>query len=218
MTIKLKENQKIKILNTEDIYQIMREILLRENRLDRKKEHCWVCSLNTQNELQLIELISLGTLNMTIVEPVDVFAFALQKQAAKFILVHNHPSGDLNPSPHDIDVTDRMQAVGHLVKVPMVDHLIITENEYFSFNESGMLAKIIKKSNYDLDFKKIDKLMATIQNLKVNSLKEQLEHEKQLNERTSEIARQMIANGVDLEKVAVCTGMSIDQVKELREN
>ena len=69
-------------------------------------------------------------MNSTIAEPMEVFSFALQKQAVKVILVHNHPSGDLTPSEADKDLSDRLIQVGIIVNVPIVDHFIISERSY----------------------------------------------------------------------------------------
>jgi hypothetical protein len=95
----------------------------------------------------------------------------------------------------------------------MLDHLIISKKSYYSFKDSGMLAKIIENSRYELDFDKIGKLIASNQNLRINSLKEKLELEGQ----TMETAKQMVADGLlDITKISKYTGMSIDQVKQLQ--
>jgi DNA repair protein RadC len=119
MNVTLTKAQKVRILNAKSIYDIMREVLLRENSIDRNKEHLWLVCLSASNRLLMIELISLGSVHSTIVEPMDVFSFALQKRAVKLILVHNHPSGELEPSPPDIEITERMYAIGKFVRVPV---------------------------------------------------------------------------------------------------
>jgi DNA repair protein RadC len=78
------------------------------------------------------------------------------------ILVHNHPSGQLEPSTADIQMTDKMQAIASFLDVPMIDHLIITERGFFSFMESGLLGKIIRESTFDLTFSKIHKMLDQI--------------------------------------------------------
>ena len=126
MNVRLTQEQKIKVLNSEDLYKVMQQVLLRENKIDRNKEHFWVVCLASNNQILLIELISLGTVNQTLVEPMEVFSFALQKRAVQIIMVHNHPSGELKPTKGDIEVTDKMLAIGKFVNVPVIDHLIIT--------------------------------------------------------------------------------------------
>jgi DNA repair protein RadC len=159
------QREKIHVLNTEDVFKVMREVLLRENKIDRNKEHCWVISLSNSNQIMMIELVSLGSAKATIVEPIDIFSFAVQKQAVKIILVHNHPSGDLKPSAADILLTDQLQAIAEFLRIRFLDHFIISEKEYFSFRETGLLDKIKEESTYDLSFAKAKNLQKTIKGL-----------------------------------------------------
>ena len=129
MRVKLTKEQKIQVLNSRDIALIMQQILLRENKIGRSKEHFWVVCLSNSNRILLIELISLGNGKKTIVDPTEIFSFALQKRAVKLIMVHNHPSGELQPSLEDQDITDRMYQVGLFLDLPVIDHLIISETE-----------------------------------------------------------------------------------------
>ena len=85
MDIKLTDAEKIKILNSDDIYGIMQKILLRENKIDQNREHFWVIGLENNNRLLFIELIGLGSVKKVIAEPMEVFSFALQKRAVKRI-------------------------------------------------------------------------------------------------------------------------------------
>ncbi len=153
MTVRLTENQKIQILNAQDVYSIIQQVLLREKKIDRNKEHFWIIGLATNNQILFIELISLGSVKATIVEPMEVFSFALQKRAVKIIMVHNHPSGTLNPSKADIEITDKMVAIGKFLRMPIIDHFIISEKMYYSFTASGLLDEIEKNTRYDLSFK-----------------------------------------------------------------
>ena len=116
------------------------------------------------NRVLFIELISLGSINTTIVEPMEVFSFALQKRAVKIILVHNHPSGELKPSKADLDVTDRMIQVGKIVNTPVLDHLIISTESYMSFEEESLMEELAKSTKYVPHF-------ALKQRLKVKSYK-----------------------------------------------
>jgi DNA repair protein RadC len=175
MTIKLSKEQRVKVLNGADVFKIMLQVLTREKKIDRNKEHCWVVCLDTKNKILLIELISFGSVNRLVIEPMDVFSFALQKRAVKIILVHNHPSGELESSRKDMDVTDQLQSIGDFIRVPLVDHLIISEESYLSFEEAGLLQKIKRASTYDLTFDKTKKLLSTIKKLEreVQKLKNQ---------------------------------------------
>jgi DNA repair protein RadC len=158
MTVKLTRKQKIVILNGQDVYTIMQEVLLRESKIDRNKEHLWVIALSRNNNILMIELVVLGTVKALAVEPMEIFSIVLQKRAVKMIVVHNHPSGNLIPSTSDIEMTDKLQAIASFLDVPLVDHLIISEKDYFSFAESGMLGKIARESTFDLTFSNTQKM------------------------------------------------------------
>ncbi len=125
MNVRLTKAQKIKVLNSHDVFLVMQQILLRENRIERGKEHFWVICLSNSNKILLIELTSLGTASQTLVDATEIFSFALQKRAAKVILAHNHPGGELRPSERDRDITDRMYQAGLFLEVPVIDHIIL---------------------------------------------------------------------------------------------
>ena len=139
MNVPLSEEQKIRIANSEQIYAIMQQVLLREEFLGRKQEHFWVIGLATSNQLEYIELVGLGRLNAVHVDPLDVFNFAAVKKLKRIILVHNHPSGNLSPSPEDKELTDVLCRGASLLKIEVLDHLIISETAYFSFVDEGLL-------------------------------------------------------------------------------
>jgi len=78
------------------------------------------------------ELVSKGGLSATVADPKIIFYMALQQQASGIILVHNHPSGNLKPSHQDIDLTKKISAAGKMLEINVLDHLIITDNGYYS--------------------------------------------------------------------------------------
>ena len=84
-------------------------------------------------------MISKGTVNASLVSPRELFLSALRFHAVNLILVHNHPSGDAAPSQADIDLTRRVQQAGELLGVHILDHIIIGDCQYFSFQEEGIL-------------------------------------------------------------------------------
>ena len=200
MTIRLSENQKIQILNAQDVYSIMQQVLLREKKIDRNKEHFWIIGLATNNQILFIELISLGSVKATIVEPMEVFSFALQKRAVKIIMVHNHPSGTLNPSKADIEITDKMVAIGKFLQMPIIDHFIISEKMYYSFTASGLLDEIKKNTRYDLSFKEIDALKAMM--------------EKEKYDFTINILKK---EGYTITQIAKLTGLSKTEIQNIKQ-
>lgn len=91
--------------------------------------------------MRLIEehVLSKGTVNASLISPREVFIHALQVQAAGVMLLHNHPGGNPVPSDNDLRVTERIRQVGTLTDIPLLDHIIIGDNKYFSFKESKLI-------------------------------------------------------------------------------
>lgn len=104
-----------------------------------KKEYFKVLLLNTKNEIIMIENISIGGLNSSVVHPREVFCTAIKKSACSMILVHNHPSGNPMPSQTDIDITRRLAEAGELLGIKVLDHLIIGDGVYVSLKEKMLL-------------------------------------------------------------------------------
>ena len=95
-----------------------------------RKEHFVGLYLNARHELIHKEIVSIGTVNASIVHPRDVFAPAIMHNAVAVIVAHNHPSGDATPSPEDRDVTHRLKEAGKLLGITVLQHIIITEYGY----------------------------------------------------------------------------------------
>jgi DNA repair protein RadC len=211
MNIPLKNKQKIRLHNALDIYHVMRDILLLEDENDRSKEHFWTISLDNGNTVLNIELVSLGTATTTLVEPMEVFSIPLQKKAVRLILVHNHPSGNIVPSYEDEDTTDRLIQVGLIMNVPILDHIIITENSYYSFEESGLLAKLAKSTKYVPAFilkERYEKLA------KEERAKAEL---KGMKDNQKEIVLRMRSEGCDVETIMRFTGLTKAQINRIQE-
>lgn len=104
-----------------------------------QQEHFIVIHLNTKNRLLSKETITIGTLDSSLVHPREVFKAAIRQSSASLILIHNHPSGDPRPSREDLNLTRRLKEAGDLLGIPILDHLIIGNNKYFSMKEEGML-------------------------------------------------------------------------------
>lgn len=114
------------------IYQIFR-FLMQET-----KEMFLTAQLNGKNKIIAIDLVSVGSLNQSIVSPRSVFQTALLTNAAALILIHQHPSGDPTPSREDIEITRRLKEGGELLGIKVLDHIIVGDS-YFSFVERGLL-------------------------------------------------------------------------------
>jgi len=181
----------------------MQKILLREGKIDQNREHFWVIGLENNNRILFIELISLGTINKTLAEPMEVFSLALQKRAVKIILCHNHPSGELTPSDADKDITDKLIQVGLIVNTPVIDHLIITYKSYLSFKDTGLLEKLEKSTKYVPKYE-------LERRIKEEASKIAKRQEK------IEIAKQLKRKGVDNETIAFSTGLTVQEIEKLR--
>lgn len=105
---------------------------------DEEQEHFIVLCLNTKNEIIARKTISIGTLDQAIVHPRDVFRFAIKNNAARIIAVHNHPSGNPEPSQNDKTVTKRLIRSGDILGVEILDHIIVGNDSYVSLRERGL--------------------------------------------------------------------------------
>lgn len=132
MNVRLPKDEDIHIANTKDIARIMRKILLRQNRLHRKKEYFWAIGLSTANNIEYIELLTIGTLNKNSVKPIDVFNFAVAKKCEKIIVCHNHPSGNIEPSKDDIAMTQLLTAGATVLGIQLLDSIIISEDKEYT--------------------------------------------------------------------------------------
>ncbi|MEI8186612.1 MAG: DNA repair protein RadC [Chlorobiaceae bacterium] len=106
---------------------------------DETKEHLFVLHLNTKNQIIKNELVSVGTLNSALIHPREVFKSAIRESAHAIILVHNHPSGDVEPSSADKQVTDLLKKASSIIQIDLLDHVILAKTEWFSFRERSLL-------------------------------------------------------------------------------
>jgi len=106
---------------------------------DMKKECFWALLLDGKNRIQRAVRISEGSLTRSIVHPREVFRPAIREAAAGLLFLHNHPSGDPEPSEEDIQITKRLVETGKVVGIRVLDHVIIGAYRYFSFADAGML-------------------------------------------------------------------------------
>ena len=98
-----------------------------------------VLTLNTKNRVIKRHLVSLGTVNSTLVHPREVFCPAITDGAASIIVSHSHPSGDSSPSADDIRITKKLIEAGKIIEIPVIDHLIVGDGLPFSLRESGLV-------------------------------------------------------------------------------
>lgn len=206
MNVRLSPNQKIKVLNSKDVYNVMQQILLRENKIRRKQEHFWIVGLDEESRILFIELLSLGAKNMVTIDPPEVFRMAVYKMAVQTILIHNHPSGTLNPSEEDKLFTGTMINAGKIIRIDVLDHLIITEKGFFSMLETGEMDEVRKLADAALSEEQLKKL------------KQLLEQSKKQGEREANIAmakRLLETNLLTTTQIRDITGLSIREMNKL---
>lgn len=123
-----------KIQSSKDAYEVISQELL-----DLPTEQFWIILLNRSNYVIKKRPISQGGVSGTVADPKVIFKHAVDDLASGIILVHNHPSGNLKPSHADRQLTKKMVEAGKLLEIPILDHIIFTDNGYFSFADEGEL-------------------------------------------------------------------------------
>lgn len=126
--------QKQQVLSSKDAY-----LIVKAKMEDLSHEEFWVLFLSRANKLIAIENFSKGGLSGTVADSRLIFQRALNWKCTGLILAHNHPSGALKPSQQDIDLTRKMKTAGLQLELNVLDHIIVTEDKYFSFADEGML-------------------------------------------------------------------------------
>ncbi len=117
-----------------------RDVLPYVQHFARRKQEYFVClTLNGANEVIETRVVTVGLLDSAQIHPREVFADALADRAASVILAHNHPSGNLEPSPEDIAITRRLVQAGEMLGIPVLDHVIVGPSGYLSLKEQGLL-------------------------------------------------------------------------------
>lgn len=190
-----------------DLYPIMQEVLLRQNKMRRSIEYLWVASLNTKNWVTNIELINIGSPNRVRTEPPEIFRVPIYKAATSIIMVHNHPSGSLTPSPADKDFTDKMIKVGKLLNIAVVDHQIITETDFYSFSHAGLMQELAKSGLYEVTHKESEEMKAW---------KLEVERKKGADEKARAMAARMLEKGYDIDEIVDLTKLRKASVEKMR--
>jgi DNA repair protein RadC len=95
-----------------------------------------------------VELVAMCSYLETVSIPAEVFSMPLQKKAYGIVLVHNSPTGILEPTEEDMDLTDRLIQVGNIIDIKLLDHLIVTQTTYYSFEDSGLMEQLRSSKRY----------------------------------------------------------------------
>ncbi len=128
------DENKFKIRSAEDVF-----LLFKPHIIGLKQEKLFTIFLNTKNEIISYKTIFIGTQNKSITHPREIFHYAIKNTAVKIILAHNHPTNDTTPSSEDISFTQNVKEAGELLQIPVIDHIILGENNFFSFFDHHLL-------------------------------------------------------------------------------
>ena len=130
---KINNINQIKVYSSESIFNYYKDKLS-----DKLQEYFYCVYLDTKNHIIKDKLLFIGTINQSLVHPREVFKEAYLLSATSIICIHNHPSGNVNPSNNDIIITKQLKEVGKLLGINVIDHIIIGKDSYYSFNDNGL--------------------------------------------------------------------------------
>jgi DNA repair protein RadC len=130
------QHSKLQIQDSRHVAQVLLDLLALEDEIDREKEHFYVMHLDIKSRVKLVELVSLGTLTSSLVHPRETFRRAVCQGSAAIMVAHNHPSGEADPSDEDTKVTKLLFEAGNILGITLLDHVIFTPTEFFSFRSN----------------------------------------------------------------------------------
>ena len=228
MEIKVRDTDNIQ--SSQDTYAIIQRIFYRRHKkVDHHKEHLWAIAMNLNLKVLIIELISIGTNNQTLASPQEIFRLPIYKHASKLVLVHNHPSGFLQPSESDLDLTSKLIHAGLIFDIKVVDHVITTKHSYYSFMDNGLIKELNWNNKYALTFTRDKQFAEEMEKVKHEAKQHQKAARKEgklegktegriegAKSREMQIARQMLKEGEPVEKVKRYTGLSASWVGRLK--
>ena len=125
---------KIKLNNPKTIFEYTKYLFN-----DKEQELFYCLYFNNKQQLVGKELLFVGTVNKSLTHPREIFKYAYYYSATSIICLHNHPSGDVNPSYEDIEFTNAIVEIGLIQKIPIIDHIIVSNNNYYSFHDNGKI-------------------------------------------------------------------------------
>jgi DNA repair protein RadC len=202
--IKLTKTQKTLITTSADLAKIMRQILMRENKIKRQREHLWAIGLNEEFTLLYVELIAFGVPEKGKTKPMEIYRLALQKNATYLYLCHNRANADMAAQADDKKLTDRMIQVGKIVGIHLFDHVIINHKteDHLSYADVGLMAELEKSMAWVPKFEQAKKIKSMA--------REEGEKAKAIT-----IAKNMKKKKLDLELISQLTGLSLKEIEKL---
>jgi DNA repair protein RadC len=204
MNISLTKTQKTLIQSSGDIARIMRQILLRENRMSRQREHVWTIGLNDEFKMLYVELIAFGIPAKDKVQPMEIYRLPLQKDAKYLYICHNRKTNDMSAKSDDKALTDRMIQVGNIVGIKVFDHIVINSKteDYLSYHDIGLMDELRKSLKWVPKFEQA-------QRIKEMAVQEALKKDR------IAIAKTLKKNKTDLKVIMQATGLTAKDIEKL---
>ncbi|MEO1050769.1 MAG: JAB domain-containing protein [Bacteroidota bacterium] len=206
MNVQIPKGSSERIKHPDQLVEIMQRVLLRENKIGRNQEHFWVVGLDNASKLLFIELIGLGRSNRVHADAPTIFRMSIYKMATRVIFVHNHPSGVVKASEGDVDMTIHQYQAGKMLNIEVCDHIIISETDFFSFENEGLMDEIRVSDRYTI----LDKEQQILQEFKMDAEKEKAAKKEKLD-----IAKKMKKEGFDEGMIKKMTGLKVGEIREL---
>ena len=132
-------NKKIASLNGVKLNSSSKVFEFYKDKINSVQEHVYCIYLDASKKVIEEKLLFIGTANYSLIHPRDIFKEAYLINATSIICVHNHPSGNVKPSHEDVNMTERLREVGMIMGIRLIDHIIISEDKYYSFLENGKI-------------------------------------------------------------------------------
>lgn len=204
MNITLTKTQKILIQSSEDLARIMRQILLRENRLSRQREHVWTVGLNEEFKMLYVELIAFGIPAKDKVQPMEIYRLPLQKDAKYLYLCHNRKTADMSAQADDKALTDRMIQVGNIVGITVFDHIVINAKteDFLSYQDVGLMDELRKSTAWVPKFEMVKRI-------------KKMAAEEAIRKDRIAIAKTLKKNNTDIKVIMQATGLSLGEIEKL---
>lgn len=182
--------------------------------------------MNEAGYILYIELIALGTYKSVDIEPMNVFRVAVMKNASRVIAVHNHPTGRLEPSASDKEVTDRLIQVGRILNITFVDHLIISPIYYSSFRATGLMDELELSLKFVPTYQIVDQIRKQEKAIARDKLKSEKEKTKAAKEQAKmeqerrtklelAMATTLFEKGIDIDTIAKIMEITPKQIQTI---
>ncbi len=210
----------VKCKNTEQAYYIFRDLLEYEKYELKDQEHFWVMGIDQEEYVVCVYIAAIGAENRATLDPLDMFATAINHKSRRIILAHNHPAAydAIDLCIEDFDFTDRLYHACLPFGLEILDHIILADKTYYGFSENQFMEMIYESLKYKtyIDVKpRIDKEKEDCRN---EGLEEGLEEGEEIGieKRNIEIAKSMLKKNYTLEQIIEITGLSKKEINKLK--